>query len=593
MPALRLQHLAMIGQWALASAMLTGLAHVVVASTWHFVFGNFVWVSREYIWMMPAGYAIVFAAVGAVLACLAAAVPRKMGSRLPGFVFGSLGALAILLLFRRVHPLAWLIVALGIGSRVAAWGAKDEQRRAARLGRIGAMLAFLFAVAGGALAAGRRWNERAAIVSLAPPPAQAPNVLLIILDTVRGADMDFLGYARETSPNLAKLGREGVIFEQAYATSPWSLPSHGGMFTGWYPSALSADWDAALDRRRTTVAEVFRAQGYETAGFAANYFYASWESGLTRGFVHYEDYLVTFKQVLLSTTFFQTNLWWSIAHDFSPLNVLRAFARLDLRVHTMWWSDRKVAGRTTAQFLAWEHSRLHPDRPFFVFINLFDAHTPYDPPAPWKRRFSPSPTALDRYDGAIAYMDHEIHALMDSLERQGLLDNTAVVISSDHGESLGEHGLYGHGKSLYRTELYVPLIVRYPTRVPAGVRVREVVTLRDLPATLLDLAGINARGGLPGVSFARTWSGIHTPGSQAISEVSAGINSLPQEPVSRGAMRSLIDDDAHYIRNGNGIEELYGWRSDFSESRDLARADSAQTILNRLRLEVGTVAGKR
>jgi arylsulfatase A-like enzyme len=591
MPASRPQRIAMIGQWALGAAMLTGLAQVVVLSTRHFVFGKFIWVSREYIWMVPAGYAIIFAAVGALLACLTAAMPSRIGMRVTGFVFGSLGALAVLLLFPQVYHLAWLIVALGIGSRVAGWGRRNEQGRAARLGKIGVVLALIFAVTSGAFTLARRWNERAAIRSLASAPPGAPNVLLIILDTVRGADMSFLGYSRETSPNLAKLGREGVIFEQAYATSSWTLPSHGGMFTGWYPSALSADWDKPLDGRQKTVAEIFRANGYLTAGFVANNYYASWESGLGRGFMHYDDYRVTPKQVLLSTTFFQTKLWLSIARHVSLSNVLRAFGRLDLRTLGIWYIDRKVAGTTTAQFLAWERSRSH--RPFFTFINLFDAHAPYDPPPFWKRRFSPNPTAVDKYDGAIAYMDYEIRQLLDSLERRGVLESTVVVISSDHGESLGEHGLDEHGFSLYRTELYVPLIVRYPARVPAGVRVSEVVSLRDLAATLLDLAGVNAKGGLPGVSLGRAWIGPAGGGGRAISEVGAGINTAPQVPVSRGAMQSLIDDGAHYIRNGDGVEELYAWRSDPEETRDLARSAGAKPILDRLRLELSTARGRR
>jgi arylsulfatase A-like enzyme len=332
------------------------------------------------------------------------------------------------------------------------------------------------------------------------------------------------------------------------------------MFTGFYPSALTADWVRPLQGGQPTIAEIFKANGYMTAGFAANHFYTSWESGLTRGFVHYEDYQITAKQALLSTTYFQTNLWWSVRPDPSVRNIVQALAAFDLQTQPIWNNDRTTAERITAEFLEWERHR--PDRPFFAFINLFDAHLPYEPPAPWLTRFGSSTTAKNTYDGAIAYMDHEVGRLLDSLEKRGALDNTIVVITSDHGEELGEHGLNGHGRSLYRFELHVPLVVRYPSRVPRGARVSKVVTLRDLGATLIDLARVNAAPAFPGVSLATTWSDSAARRSDAIAEVSAGIRTEPQDPVSRGPMRSLVDDEAHYIHNGDNVDELYDWHGD-------------------------------
>ena len=189
-------------------------------------------------------------------------------------------------------------------------------------------------------------------------------------------------------------------------------------------------------------------------------------------------------------------------------------------------------------------------------------------------------------------MDREVGALLDSLEQRQVLDGTVVVIASDHGEGFGEHGLRGHGNSLYRTELHVPLIIRYPSRVPAGTRVREVVTLRDLAATLIDLAGVDARGTLPGVSLTRVWTGAAAVRSEAISELNDP-DKTTRQPVSRRVMRSLIDDTAHYIRNGDGIEQLYAWHGDPGEMRNLAREDSARTELARLRFRLNAALGKR
>ncbi|MEP7346451.1 MAG: sulfatase, partial [Gemmatimonadaceae bacterium] len=357
-------------------------------------------------------------------------------------------------------------------------------------------------------------------------------------------------------------------------------------------------WRAPLDEKQPTLAEAFAQGGYVTAGFAANLFYTTWESGLTRGFVHYEDYRRTWKQVLLSTTFLQTNFFWSIAHNLRPMHILRVLARLDFQVQPMWTSDRKLASSVATEFLGWERTR--GARPFFAFLNLYDAHLPYEPPNEWSRKFVTDSSRavpkeadqdLDVYDGAIAYMDHEVGRILDELNRRGVLDNTVVVITSDHGEAFGEHGLYGHGHSLYLPELHVPLVIRYPARVPAGPRVATAVSLLDLGATLFDLTGLGVAGSIGGTSLAGSWGGAATPHSPVMSEVSAGVNNAANFPVSRGAMRSLIDSTGHYIRNGDDVEELYAYRTDPGELRDLAKGDSLRVAA--LRRAANQAAGAR
>jgi arylsulfatase A-like enzyme len=251
---------------------------------------------------------------------------------------------------------------------------------------------------------------------------------------------------------------------------------------------------------------------------------------------------------------------------------------MNLRPLTMWTSDRKLAPVAVDQFLRWQSSL--GDRPFFAFMNLYDAHLPYDPPAPFDAMYDGGRTQLDRYDGSIAYADHALGVLFDELARRGVLDRTIVVVSSDHGEGFGEHGLSGHGKSLYRTELNVPLVVRYPARVPAGARVRTAVSLRDLPATLLDLTGQGGEASrFPGTSLASLLSDTTAVASAVVSEVSAGINTAPNEPVSRGAMKSIFDGTGHYIRNGDGVEELYSYRADPGETEDRAKRGAGRDTL--------------
>ena len=565
--------------YAAVLAVCTGAMHVAVSAFRRWVLGDFIWVSADFVWMTPIGYLMIFAALAIPVALLAALVPQLGGDRVGAFVFASLGALSLLLLFPRLHHLASLALALGVGARVAAAVSRPGGPRQRRmLVRVAGGLAILLAIAGGASSVRRGVGNSPGAAVQPVAAGDAPNVLLIILDTVRAASMTFQGYARNTTPSLERRAAEGAVFEHAYVTAPWTLPSHAGMFTGQFPSALSTDWKAPFDGRHPTIAEVFRDRGYRTGGFAANHLYTSWESGLTRGFDHYEDYLRTPKQMLLSTSLTQTTLFWGLLQGGSIGARLRALGRMNLRTLTMWMSDRKLAAVTVDQFLEWQDSS--GDAPFFAFLNLYDAHLPYDPPAPFDTMFNQGRAQLDRYDGAIAYADHALGALFDELARRGVLDRTIVVVSSDHGEGFGEHGLSGHGKSLYRTELHVPLLIRYPAQVPGGTRVTTAISLRDLPATLLDLAGqAGQSANFPGVSLAKLWRNEATSGSAVVSEVSAGINTAPNEPVSRGAMASVFDATGHYIRNGDGVEEWYAYRTDPGETDDWAKRDAGRDTL--------------
>ncbi|MBC7896710.1 MAG: sulfatase, partial [Cytophagaceae bacterium] len=449
-----------------ALGVLAGALQVLVGAFRHVVSHGFIWLSQDYVWMTPVGTVVFFLAAAAPVALIALAAPGLSWARIAAFLFGALAALSLLLLVDRMHHLASLVVSLGIGTRVAAWVAPDAARRSASLGRV----AILASLGLGLISAWREFSfrraERAQIAALPAAPADAPNVLVIILDTVRAASMSFLGYSRETTPHLAALGANGAVFEQAHSTAPWTLPSHAGMFTGRYPSQLPTDWRTPLDGAAPTLAEALARRGYRTAGFAANHFYTSRESGLTRGFEHYEDYKRTPKQVLLSSSLAQTRLFWQLLQGSGVRDRLVAVAQMDLRLQVMWTSHRKLAPEATAEFLRWQEGV--SGRPFLAFLNLYDAHLPYDPPAPWDSKFGTARTPLDLYDGGIAYMDDALGALFRELASRGVLDRTLVIVSSDHGEAFGEHGLHGHGNSLYRTEIHVPLVVSLPGRVPGG-----------------------------------------------------------------------------------------------------------------------------
>ncbi|MFN2433487.1 MAG: sulfatase, partial [Gemmatimonadota bacterium] len=215
-----------------------------------------------------------------------------------------------------------------------------------------------------------------------------------------------------------------------------------------------------------------------------------------------------------------------------------------------------------------------------------------------RRRMGPR-VQRDRqaYEAAVAALDHEVGRLLEELERRGRLRNTVVVVTSDHGEQFGEHGLTRHDNSLYMPLLHVPLILVFPPRVPGGLRVAEAVSLRDLPATLLELLGVRDDP-LPGSSLAPLWG--RSPAQAAVqlspllSTVRRGINRPAWEPVSRGDMYSIIDEHLHFIRNGDGQEELYDLEGDPEELHDLAQLPAVAADLARLRANMhSVVAGPR
>jgi arylsulfatase A-like enzyme len=251
-------------------------------------------------------------------------------------------------------------------------------------------------------------------------------------------------------------------------------------------------------------------------------------------------------------------------------------------VHPAFYSDRKPAERVVDEFLAWEG--LASDRPYFAFLNFFDPHEPYEPPGRFRTMFGEGKTPEDLYDGSLAYLDQELGRLADTLRARGTLDRTLVVIVADHGEHLGDHGIWGHSNSLYEQLLRVPLIIRFPGRVPAGVRVRQPVSLRDLPVTLLSLADSAAPPSLPGVSLTGAWQRSDFRGSDILAELRvAGRRKIPPGPSRFGDLHSAVRDSLHLIRNGDGSEELYDVVRDGEERTNLsanrAAGDSVVTWL--------------
>ncbi len=310
-----------------------------------------------------------------------------------------------------------------------------------------------------------------------------------------------------------------------------------------------------------TLAEAFRVHGYATAAFMGNAGYGGRQTGFNRGFVRYDDFPISIEQLFWSTTCTQIEVVQNVVDailDKELWRVRRIVTRNpEFRGVGFTRGDRFRAPEIADNFLAWRVGV--EKRPYFVMRNLFDAHSPYR--TPMKAKFGDPKSVLNRYDGAIAYEDSIIGSLLDRLRQRGDLDHTILAVVADHGEQFGEHGLKHHGNSVYRELLHVPLLIRAPGLVPAGERVGQVVSLRDVPATLLELAGIQ-QSTIPGVSLSHRWRGDPLASSPAIAETEHTINLPKSLPTWYGAMQALVGEELHYIRRGDGQERVYAWRGD-------------------------------
>lgn len=365
----------------------------------------------------------------------------------------------------------------------------------------------------------------------AQPEKPRPSVLLVVLDTVRQDHVSGYGYQRRTTPNLDAFAESATLFKGARAASTYSLSTHASLFTGLpphlhgaHPIPPDAAPDATLNpghyRLRAsvdTLADELKAAGYVTAGISGNdMFLARW-TGLQRGFLDFAC------EARRSYRFVPT-----VAPLLSRLGpaVRRAFPD-----HDEW-----PAETITKSTLAWT-ARIDR-RPFFLFVNYFDAHAPYYPRSPYDRLFPPPSTDqndvwISRYDGEIAYVDASLKALFEGLRDQGLFDDMLIIVTADHGEFFGEHGLHGHADLLYEPVLRVPLIVKLPRqrqglRSPARIgqwQVRELVqrvlsggTTPERLAADLDPPGPRAlaESWSPGPSAAAVALPISTPRARAI-----------------------------------------------------------------------------
>ena len=292
--------------------------------------------------------------------------------------------------------------------------------------------------------------------------ASAPNVVLITIDTLRADHLHCYGYAQGRTPNIDKLAAEGIRFTTVVTAAPLTLPSHCSILTGTYPMfhGVRDNVGYKLDPSTETLAAILKRRGYATGAVVGSYVLDR-NFGLGTGFDFYYDH-------------FQSETG---ANDTINLAQLK-----------------RKGSEVMDRAMAWV--RKERGHPFFLWAHLYDPHDPYDPPPPFKAQFAAHP-----YDGEIAYVDQQVGRLIAFLAESGLAANTLIVLTADHGESLGEHKELRHGYFIYDATLLVPLIVKPPAGSMAPRVVTQQVRSIDVAPTILRLLGLPAGKTMQGASL--------------------------------------------------------------------------------------------
>ncbi|PSP90317.1 sulfatase [Halobacteriales archaeon QS_4_69_34] len=439
------------------------------------------------------------------------------------------------------------------------------------------------------------------------------NVVLIVMDTARAADTGVPDGSPPTTPTLRRLADQGTAFTNAAAAAPWTLPSHASLFTGTYPSKHGAHaGHKRLDGSLPTLTEAFRNNGYETVAVSNNT-WISEEFGFGRGF---ETFRKTWQYVQSDIDLGQVArttdggietaraLATRLAEGNPLINVTNAIYGQFFRKR-----DDDGAARTNEWIAEWLRDR-NRERPFFLFVNYLEPHLEYRPPEQYAEQFLPPEVSYREamtvpqdawsyiagetdlserdfaalrglYRGEIAYLDDRIGELKTALVKAGEWEDTVFVITSDHGENIGDHGLMDHQYCLYDTLLHVPLVVHGGAFTDGGT-VDHPVQLVDLPPTLLDATGIDApsaRSGFQGRSFhPDTSAPAHTPTiaeyiapQPSMEALERQLGDLPDRARRYDrSLRAVRTGEHKLIRGSDGARELYRIRDDPWETGNIA-----------------------
>jgi uncharacterized sulfatase len=379
------------------------------------------------------------------------------------------------------------------------------------------------------------------------PRSHQPDIVLILLDTLRADRMSCYGYERETTPFIDAFADDATLFERAIVPGQWTIPSHASLFTGEYPTThMTTQIYDTLGQDMVTLAELLRDGGYRTVGFCNNPLLGVVDNQLDRGFDEFYNYGGAmpnhpeasesrpriWRRLAERYTRVMRRIIAPIQNQFAHNNLLLRIAMHPLIV-PLWHhsinfkGDTRRSLRDVVRYLR-ARNRSEDRRPVFAFVNLMETHLPYRPPLRFIQKFAPyyendraaqdfmrsynlehyrwmiplteplsqlgDRTLNDLYDAEVAYVDRSLRRLLKDLNKPQVRDNTLVIITSDHGEGLNNHDFVGHSLVAYDDLVRVPLIVRYPRLYPSGERLSSVVSTRRVFHSALEAAGISANG---------------------------------------------------------------------------------------------------
>ena len=448
-----------------------------------------------------------------------------------------------------------------------------------------------------------------------------PNIVLIILDAVRAQNLPFYGYHRNTAPYLFSMRKDLAIYENAISSSYWTMPSIASLFTGMYTSGhgLVADGDK-IDHSLTTLPKILRQHGYRCGAFVSNV-YVSEYSGLNANFHNFysKSELDQFKKLA-------SKISKSVVSALQPPGITRPSHALQNHsasskkkfYNLLARSFDLVIDRGSKNFVHRFESWLNRDkrRPFFTYLHLFETHSPYRAPLSFSFTFSSlrdnierlfinhdhldfllgksqiTPDAfrilLSAYDNAIYYADHLIGKVIQLLQRDGIYDKTLIVVLSDHGDNIGDHGLMFHYFCLYDTLIKIPLLVKFPAHIGLAGRISQVVQNVDIFPTILSQLGIKdttvweqTQGNdLLGLAAPRREQGL------AVSELVKAFGpdrAQYREQLSRFDRRllSVRTRNRKFIHSSRGDHECYDLAKDPAEMHNLYPDESFSDLMEK------------
>ncbi len=349
-------------------------------------------------------------------------------------------------------------------------------------------------------------------------------VILISIDTCRADYLSCYGYGQRTTPNIDALAAESFLFENVLSPIPQTLPAHVSLMTGTVPPTHGVHFNKGyrFDKTNVALAEILKDAGY-TTGAIVSAFVLDSQFGMAQGFDTYHDSFAT------------------------PLDGETVVQR--------------QGGETTGLALDWLDR--HIEGKSFLFLHYYDPHMLYRPPEPFASRF-----AEDPYAGEIAYADHCIGQVLDRLKAKGMYDTSLIIVTSDHGEMLGEHGEESHGYFIYQPAIKVPLIVKLPGRTEAR-RISALAGIIDIVPTVCGLLGVAPPGQVEGIDLSAAFDGQEIPGDRALF-----CESLWPTQYSANSLLGLVDAQYKYIQTTR--PELYELTTDPGETINLAAAEPAR-----------------